>query len=531
MMLAAAGWRGPWTVLDRPFDLDWPWMVPVAFVAAGVALTLRVWHRRRRAARLARLGSAVAVEVREGRERARTACLTLAVFLGALALAGPRWGVDASRALSRGLDVVLAIDASASMLATDDRPSRLERVKQEIRRLRALAPADRVALIAFAGRSYILTPLSTDDGALDLFLENLDPSVVGQPGSAVARALRQGVELLTASASDGADRALVVLSDGELFEPEADMLREAQGAAAQRIAVVTVGFGTTAGSTIPITDGGLVREKRDDVGRVVITRYTPTTLAAVAQAAGGTFIPAETSDKAAAIRQALGALRRSTRVLDTRAGLVSRYSWVLLPALLLLALESWLAQRGARARTRPAEAVTPTPAERARPQVASTVAAAVVLLLGGCQTPTSRDPAVLWEAREYGAIATEARTRLARGDGSSEVRYNLGTALLGADSVDLAVEPLELAETRLRAISRGRESDDLLGRTRFNAGLAHLLRGRRLEAGTPGDASARAAFDAALASYRAYLIDHPEDVQAKWNYELALRRTPPQSGG
>jgi hypothetical protein len=91
------------------------------------------------------------------------------------------------------------------MTATDERPSRLERMKQEVRRLRAMSRADRVALMAFAGRSYILTPLTTDDGAIELFLDNLDPSVVGQAGSSIARAIRQGTELLLAS--DGsADR-------------------------------------------------------------------------------------------------------------------------------------------------------------------------------------------------------------------------------------------------------------------------------------------------------------------------------------
>ena len=87
-----------------------------------------------------------------------------------------------------GIDVVLAMDASLSMQATDERPSRLERMKQEVRRFRALAPGNRVALLAFAGRSYILSPLTTDDGAIELFLDNLDPTVVGQPGSAMAAA-------------------------------------------------------------------------------------------------------------------------------------------------------------------------------------------------------------------------------------------------------------------------------------------------------------------------------------------------------
>ena len=110
--------------------------------------------------------------------------------------------------ISLFLSAIILFSACASMMAQDEPPSRLERVKQEVRRLRALSPNDRVALVAFAGRSYILTPLTVDDGALELFLDNLDPSIVGQAGSSLARAIRQGTELL--SATEGtAGRALV----------------------------------------------------------------------------------------------------------------------------------------------------------------------------------------------------------------------------------------------------------------------------------------------------------------------------------
>jgi Ca-activated chloride channel family protein len=530
-LLDLAAWGGPWTIAGQPARLDAPWLLPLAPVVALALALLRRWQARRRAARLARLGSAGPAGHAGPRTRWQGGALVLAALLASLALTGPRWGLDQARAVSRGLDVVLAIDASASMLATDERPSRLEAVKQEVRRLRALAPADRVALIAFAGRSYILTPLTTDDGALDLFLENLDPSIVGQPGSAVARAIRQGTELLAASAGDGADRALVVFSDGELFEPTEEILREAAQAAEQRVALVTVGMGTTAGSTIPVRDGALVREKRDEAGQVIVTRYTPEKLEGLARAAGGTFIPAETADKAGAVRRALGSLRRSSRVLDTSAGLVPRYAWLLWPALLLLLLERWLAAGVAPADGHGGLSSPPTAAATKVTRTAASLAA--LLLLPGCYEREAVDPLARWAAREYGALVDVYRDRLASGDGSAEVRYNLGTALLAADSVDQAIDPLEGVDARLQATPGA--ADELVARTRFNLGLAHLLRGRRLEALSQTDAAARAAFDAALASYRAYLQDRPDDLDAKWNYELALRRQPPpppsQGGG
>ena len=153
--------------------------------------------------------------------------LGAAALLAGIALAGPRWGVERTTVRSTGVDLVLAVDASLSMLATDERPSRLERVKQEIRRLRALSPGDRVGLLAFAGRSYVLSPITVDGGALDLFLDNLDPSVVGQAGSSIAQTIAQGTSLLALTKS-GADRALVIMSDGEAFEPQDEILASAR---------------------------------------------------------------------------------------------------------------------------------------------------------------------------------------------------------------------------------------------------------------------------------------------------------------
>ena len=261
-----------------PLLFDAPWLLLLVIV-----LPLLVWwlrrqrqvHRTQRLARYASMAALTRLMVSQDAEATRRTVRLMAVgaLLG-VALAGPRWGLARGPMSSRGIDMAIAIDASLSMLAQDERPSRLERVKQEVRRLRAMSPADRVALIAFAGRSYILTPLTADDGAIELFLDNLDPSVVGQAGSALSRAIRQGSELLMASDGD-ADRALVLLSDGESFDSVEDIESAASEAGSKGISVVTVGFGTLNGATIPVRDGSVVQEKRDDEGQIVVTRYSP----------------------------------------------------------------------------------------------------------------------------------------------------------------------------------------------------------------------------------------------------------------
>ena len=493
-----------------PLRFDAPWWLLAAVLLPVVVWWLRAVRQRQRRDRLARFADPSAlprlVQITDPDERGRTRRLVLVVLLAGLALAGPRWGLARGPVSARGIDMAIAIDASLSMMAPDERPNRLERVKQEVRRLRSMSQADRVALIAFAGRSYILTPLTSDDGAIELFLDNLDPSVVGQAGSSLARAIRQGTELLLAS--DGsADRALVLMTDGEAFDSIADVQAAATEAGTKGISLVTVGFGTTAGSTIPVQDGAVTRDKRDDEGNVVITRYTPALLEAAATAANGTFIPADASDKATRVRGALRALRTARRKLDAREDHVPRFRWLLLPALLILLYDTWRFNR----RRAPRVAAVP-------PAALTLWLAALPLSLLSCTQPP--DPAVLFAEGNIGAALAAYRAQFASGDTTARTRYNLGTALLGADSLPEGAELLDVVRRD------GTADGEVRYRARFNAGYAALRMGR-----TPGNPAGEASFAAARAAYRALLADRPGDADAKWNYELALRAPPPPQGG
>lgn len=494
-----------------PLIFDVSWLLLAAALLPLVVWWMRSVRMRQRRVRLARYAESSAlrrlVMISDPDEGGRTVRLMLVAFLAGLALSGPRWGLAHGPVTARGIDMAIAIDASLSMMAPDERPSRLERVKQEVRRLRAMSQADRVALIAFAGRSYILTPLTSDDGAIELFLDNLDPSVVGQAGSSIARAIRQGTELLLAS--DGsADRALVLMTDGEAFEPAEDVHAAATEAGTKGVSLVTVGFGTTQGSTIPVQDGSVTREKRDDEGKVVITRYSPELLEAAAKAAGGTFIPAEASDKATRVRGALRSLRTAKRKVDSREDHVPRYLWLLLPALALLAYDTWLLSRR-RTSTQPSVEAMP-------PAALVLLLVALPVALVSCKQPP--DPAALFAEGNVAAAIAGYRAQIANGDTTVRTRYNLGTALIGADSLTAAAELLEMVR---------RESDgETRMRARFNAGYASLVMGR-----TPQNPDAEAALAAAREAYRVFLTDRSIDADAKWNYELTLRKTPPPQGG
>ena len=481
---------------------DWPWMIAAAAIGALAMLVLVRSAFRRRLARIARMGArplvmrlvpAAALRRPDGRA-ARIAAVTGLVML---AIAGPRWGEETTVMRGEGIDIVLAMDASLSMMAPDEGPNRLERLKQEVRRLRAASRGDRFALLAFAGRSYILSPLTVDDGALDLFLDNLDPSIVGQAGSSLSSPINQGTDLLQASRSAG-DRALVILSDGEAFEEQSAIVEAAERAGRAGIAVVTVGFGTEDGSTIPIREGNRFVEKRDDDGNIVVTRYTPLTLQSIAEAAQGTFIDAGASDKATRIRRALQSLQAEKRTMEAGRTDTPRFQLLVIPALLLVLYDLWaVAGRGRRGR----RALTAT-------------AAGVVVAANGCVLPGASgmrgDDQYL--AGQYGRAAASYREAISDGDRRPEMLYNLGTALVAADSVSAALEPLE------RAVLR--DDEELRYRATFNLGLAYLKAGR---AGATGADSSRRAFAAAVDLYKRALLMRPGEHEAQWNYELALQ--------
>ena len=489
--------------------------LPYLLALAVVLPVLFVWLLRRsrlqRQRRLARLGAidvvrrlVPAAAFHGGKWRA--ARLGLAAALAGIAIAGPRWGFERTTVRSTGVDLVLAVDASLSMMATDEKPSRLERVKQEIRRLRALSPGDRVGLVAFAGKSYVISPITVDEGALDLFLDNLDPNTVGQAGSSIASTITQGTNLLALTKS-GADRALVVMTDGEGFELQDEVTAAAKRAADNNVSLVTVGFGTVQGSTIPVRENGVLTQKRDENGQVVITHYRPDLLQAAAAAANGTFIPAEATDKAARIKSALSKLRTQARTTQTGDNLTPRYQLFLLPAILLLWLDTILGGRRGRRRRTAASAET----------ALATALVAAVALSGCAPRRDAFDGVAAYKAQDYQRAAALFK-RAAADDHTPGSQYNYGTALLAMDSTETAADVLDKAAEKA--------DPEIQYRARFNSGLAHILRGLKL----PGD-SGSADLKQALATYKRVLIQRPTDPDAKWNYELALREEKKGGGG
>lgn len=269
----------------------------------------------------------------------RAYALAAAWMLAALAAAGPYWlPENAAQGEQHGADVVVMIDISPSMAAADVAPTRLERVKRELRDLSALLGSDRLGLVAFSANAYPVLPLTTDHEAFLRFVDLLDPSLTERPGSNLARALEVAAGLLRNSAKGS--RALVLLSDGEFHDR--DGLETARRLVADELPLFVVGVGTAGGAPVPAGDGHFLRYR----DQAVVSRLDRAALASIAAAAHGDYFDLRDDD--GEWRALLAALRSRTRAAAHASvqppSAIALYPW-LLAASLTLFLWSGLRRR------------------------------------------------------------------------------------------------------------------------------------------------------------------------------------------
>lgn len=229
-----------------------------------------------------------------GRAKWRLVLQTAAFALLVLAIAGPRVGSREVTVKRRGIDIVIAIDVSNSMMARDIAPSRLAKAKREVATFLEKLDGDRVGLVAFAGDAYLQCPLTVDYGAARMFLDVLDPSSVTRQGTNLGAAIRTSI--LAFGANDTTSKEIVLVTDGE--DLAGGGLEAAQEAASRGIRIDAIGIGSERGEPIPLgsesgSPGGF---KRDAAGEIVMTRLDPESLERIALAAGGRFHRATTGE-------------------------------------------------------------------------------------------------------------------------------------------------------------------------------------------------------------------------------------------
>jgi len=333
------------------------WLSAALGLAAAGALAAP-WAARRARRALARYADPAGAGPRLPGAGRRAALGTALVAAGAaalaLALAGPLHGREGRQTAARGADVVLAVDVSPSMGATDVKPSRLERAVHRAEALLGRLGGHRVALVAFSGDAEVLVPLTLDREAVHLGLAALEPGLIPHRGSSLEAAVDAAGKALGAGA--GVGRAMVVLSDGE--QTAGSLERAVADARAEGVRVYAVGVGEAAGAPIPEHDaaGRLTGYKRDPNGNPVRTRLDAKALARLAGETGGSYhVAGLAGDETAAVADAVGRLgAEEGKALDL-ARPSNRYRWPLAAALLLLAAEPLLAP-GRRAAARETEA-------------------------------------------------------------------------------------------------------------------------------------------------------------------------------
>jgi Ca-activated chloride channel family protein len=439
------------------------------------------------------------------REKVRYGLLGAAVVFGLLALAQPRWGYTWEEVKQRGLDVVVAVDTSRSMLAPDMPPTRIERARLACIDLMRVAKTDRLGLVAFAGSAFLQCPLTFDDEAFRLSLSAVDTGIIPQGGSSLAEAIRTATEAFKKNEDN--HKVLILLTDGEDHEEGA--IEAAKEAAKAGLKIFTIGVGTPNGELLSFkNEQGKLEYVRDETGNIVRSRLNEELLREIATVANGFYLPlggAKTMETLYA--QGLAALPKAESSAKFVQRFQERFQWPLAIVIVLLAIE-WLLQ-GMPAPKQPQAVAIPVNQRK------TVMAAAVVLLFGLLVNSVNASPAQArraFESGEYKAALEEYQRLLRERPGDARLHYNAGSAAYRADDLDTAVNQFNEA---LRTTDLGLQRDAYYNRanTRYRQGEK-----------TAEAADKQQMWESAINDYDRALKLNPEDADAKFNRELVQRK-------
>jgi len=275
-------------------NLEYIWI----FGVIAVVIFLMYYSRKQSQQKLNKFAkNKLIVDLLENFSR-RTKKIKQNLFVGALlflslALIGPQVGKDLQKVERKGVDILIAMDVSSSMEATDVSPSRLERAQYKVNNFIDRLQGDRIGLVAFAGISYLHCPLTLDYSAAKLFLDILDPGVIQTQGTDIAGAIKTGLGAFKKSSKK--NRVILVISDGEDHQGELESVLEQ--AKQKNVTIYSIGVGTKSGAPIPIKNkaGKTVRYKKNTQGSIVTTKLEPQTLKKIAQQTSGKY--AQLSDQ------------------------------------------------------------------------------------------------------------------------------------------------------------------------------------------------------------------------------------------
>ncbi len=266
--------------------------------------------------------------------------LLIAFALGCIALANPRKPEETTNDVRKGIDVVLALDVSNSMLATDIAPDRLTKSKEFISQLIKDMPDNRLSLVVFAGHAYVQLPLTYDHNAVRMFLSTATPALVSAQGTAITEALQKSENAF--NTSEERYKTIVLISDGETHDAEA--VNTAKEMAGKGILINTIGVGSTEGGYI--VDPTTKVKKIDESGNVVLSRLDEETLKNIAQVTRGSYI--RLNNVTAGVKELEATLSTAEKKAFVDLSLLSYqsfYWWFCIPLLLFLLVETFIPDR------------------------------------------------------------------------------------------------------------------------------------------------------------------------------------------
>ncbi len=308
---------------------------------------LFVFGLRRREALLSRFAAArlldqLTEKASHQRTLLKAGLILLALALIGISLARPQYGVDWIERKARGLDIVFVLDSSKSMLATDLRPTRLDRAKLAIIDLVKRLESDRIGLVVFAGNAFLQTPPTLDYAAFRENLDSIGHTSLSRGGSDIGRAIREAAK---AFPKDNNFKVVILLTDGEDQQQQA--IETAREVAKGGIKVYTIGIGTPEGEYLKIRNGqGTEEFIRDSSGQPVRSQLDEATLKEIAQLTGGSYSRLSDQSLNTLYRSVLATLPREERESELQEARIERYQWSLAVACLFLVLEIFIRRRG-----------------------------------------------------------------------------------------------------------------------------------------------------------------------------------------
>ncbi|UCD94621.1 MAG: VWA domain-containing protein [Candidatus Zixiibacteriota bacterium] len=268
---------------------------PENLALIGIIVTLAIffaWAINRKKKILSRFGDIFLLlktspQISFARQGGKAAILLVGGFFIVLTLSQLQCGTHMEMMKREGIDIIVAIDVSNSMLAEDMKPNRISKATQEVRGILDRLQGDRIGLVAFAGEAFIQCPLTLDYSAAEIFLDVIDVGLIPQQGTAVGDAVRKAMEAF--ETKERKHKVLILLTDGE--DHNTEPIKAAEEARKQGIKIFPIGIGSPVGEPIPMYNrqGQRVGYKKDNSGEVIVTTLDEMTLQKVALATGGKY--------------------------------------------------------------------------------------------------------------------------------------------------------------------------------------------------------------------------------------------------